>query len=177
MVCWNPPLRKSCLAGGSSFALKYIPGYEKSKGIAGRMEKRRDSPPAEPSHRRASVDEIPYDASTRDAGDAEASEDAAVLAAAREASAREDAERVAAENRKRKVDVISEEVTKKVKAEIQSPEFIQMLANATVSLLPGIATRGAGENRTDCWREGQGVIFGKSAGDAGDNQAVSSNQN
>ncbi|KAL6529489.1 hypothetical protein OROGR_015112 [Orobanche gracilis] len=47
-----------------------------------------------------------------------------------EASSREEAEKVAVEKRKREVDAISEEVTKKVKAEIQSPEFIQMLANA-----------------------------------------------
>ncbi|KAL6579202.1 hypothetical protein OROMI_009418 [Orobanche minor] len=48
---------------GSSFALKYIPGYEKSKGRARKMENRQVSPPAEPSHRRAVEDEIPYDAS------------------------------------------------------------------------------------------------------------------
>ncbi|KAL6519555.1 hypothetical protein OROHE_017375 [Orobanche hederae] len=108
---------------GSSFALKYIPGYEKSKGRARRMEKRQGSPPAEPSRRRASVDEIPYDASMR-ARDAESREDADVLAAAREASSREEAKNVAVEKRKRELDVISEEVTKKVKAEIQSPEVI-----------------------------------------------------
>ncbi|KAL6564182.1 hypothetical protein OROMI_015632 [Orobanche minor] len=59
---------------GGSFALKYIPGYEKSKGRARRMEKRQGSPPVEPSRRRASVDEILYDAGTR-AGDTESRED------------------------------------------------------------------------------------------------------
>ncbi|KAL6558674.1 hypothetical protein OROMI_019024 [Orobanche minor] len=93
------------------------------------MENRQVSPPAEPSHRRASVDEIPCDASTR-TGDAESREDADVLAAAREASSRDEAKKVAVEKRKREVAEISEEVTKKLKAEIQSPGFIQMLANA-----------------------------------------------
>ncbi|KAL6543222.1 hypothetical protein OROHE_010742 [Orobanche hederae] len=154
---------------GSSFALKYIPGYDKSKGRARRMEKRQGSPPAEPSGRRASVDEIPYDASTR-AGDAESREDADVLAAARESSSREEAEKVAVEKRKREVDAISEEVTKKVKAEIQSPEFIQMLANAIVSLLPGIATTGAGEREQQAGEKERGLFSETSAG-AEDNQA------
>ncbi|KAL6501120.1 hypothetical protein OROHE_025317 [Orobanche hederae] len=153
---------------GSSFALKYIPGYEKSKGRARKMENRQVSPPAEPSHRRASVDEIPYDASTR-TGDAESREDADVLAAAREAS-RDEAEKVAVEKRKREVAEISEEVTKKVKAEIHSPEFIQMLANAIVSLLPGIASTGAGEIEQQAGEKERGLFLEKSAG-AGDKQA------
>ncbi|KAL6552019.1 hypothetical protein OROGR_008173 [Orobanche gracilis] len=154
---------------GSSFALKYIPGYEKSKGRARRMDNRQVSPPAEPSRRRASVDEIPHDAFTR-TGDAESREDVDVLAAAREASSREEAEKVAVEKRKREVDAISEEVTKKVKAEIQSPEFIQMLANAIVSLLPGIASKGAGEREQQAGEQERGLFWEKSAG-AGDNQA------
>ncbi|KAL6513483.1 hypothetical protein OROGR_020969 [Orobanche gracilis] len=145
---------------GGSFALKYIPGYEKSKGRARRMKNLQVSPPAEPSRRRASVDEIPHDAFTR-TGDAESREEADVLAAAREASSREEAEKVAVEKRKREVDAISEEVTKKVKAEIQSPEFIQMLANVIVSLLPGIASKGSRRKRTASWREGERVILGK----------------
>ncbi|KAL6532106.1 hypothetical protein OROGR_014076 [Orobanche gracilis] len=160
---------------GSSFALKYILGYEKSKGRARRMENRQVSPPAEPSRRRASVDEIPHDAFTR-TGDAESREDADVLAAAREPSSREEAEKVDVEKRKREVDAISEEVTKKVKAEIQSPEFIQMLANAIVSLLPGIASKGAGEREQQAGEEERGLFWEKSAG-AGDNQAVSSDTN
>ncbi|KAL6532112.1 hypothetical protein OROGR_014082 [Orobanche gracilis] len=154
---------------GNSFALKYILGYEKSKGRARRMENRQVSPPAEPSRRRASVDEIPHDAFTR-TGDAESREDADVLAAAREPSSREEAEKVAVEKRKREVDAISEEVTKKVKAEIQSPEFIQMLANAIVSLLPGIASKGAGEREQQAGEKERGLFWEKSAG-AGDNQA------
>ncbi|KAL6584715.1 hypothetical protein OROMI_004004 [Orobanche minor] len=154
---------------GSSFALKYIPGYEKSKGRARKMENRQVSPAAEPSRRRASVDEIPYDASTR-TGDAESREDADVLAAAREASSRDEAEKVAIEKRKREVDEISEEVTKKVKAEIKSPEFIQMLANAIVSLLPEIASTGAGEREQQAGEKERGLFLEKSAG-AGDKQA------
>ncbi|KAL6537795.1 hypothetical protein OROMI_025438 [Orobanche minor] len=154
---------------GSSFALNYIPGYEKSKGRARRMENRQVSPPAKPSRRRASVDEIPYDASTR-TGDAESREDADVLATAREASSREEAEKVAIEKRKREVDAISEEVTKKVKAEIQSPEFIEMLANVIVSLLPGIASTGVGEREQQAGENERGLFLEKSAG-AGDNQA------
>ncbi|KAL6583924.1 hypothetical protein OROMI_003213 [Orobanche minor] len=154
---------------GSSFALKYIPGYEKSKGRARKMENRQVSPPAEPSHRRASVDEIPYDASTR-TGDAESREDADVLAAAREASSRDVAEKGAVEKRNREVAEISEEVTKKLKAEIQSPEFIQMLANAIVSLLPGIASTGAGEREQQAGEKETGLFLEKSAG-AGDKQA------
>ncbi|KAL6529491.1 hypothetical protein OROGR_015114 [Orobanche gracilis] len=93
-----------------------------------------------------------------------------VLAAAREASSREEAEKVAVEKRKREVDAISEEVTKKVKAEIQSPEFIQMLANAIVSLLPGITSKGAGEREQQAAEKERGLFWEKSAG-AGDNQA------
>ncbi|KAL6516754.1 hypothetical protein OROHE_018042 [Orobanche hederae] len=115
--------------------------------------------PAEPSHRRASVDEIPYDASMR-TGDAESREDADVLAA----------EKVAVEKRKREVAEISEEVTKKLKAEIQSPEFIQMLANAILSLLPGIASTGAGEREQQAGEKERGLFLEKSAG-AGDKQA------
>ncbi|KAL6546999.1 hypothetical protein OROMI_022720 [Orobanche minor] len=154
---------------GSSFALKYIPGYEKSKGRARKMENRQVSPSAEPSHRRAGVDEIPYDASTR-TGDAESREDADVLAAAREASSRDEAEKVAVEKRKREVAEISEEVTKKLKAEIQSPEFIQMLANAIVSLLLGIASTGAGERELQAGEKERGLFLEKSAG-AGNEQA------
>ncbi|KAL6518210.1 hypothetical protein OROMI_033911 [Orobanche minor] len=130
---------------GNSFALKYIPGYEKSKGRARKMENRQVSPPAEPSHRRAGVDEIPYDASTR-TGDAESPE------------------KVAVEKRKREVAEISEEVTKKLKAEIQSPDFIQMLANAIVSLLPGIASTGAGERELQAGEKEGGLFLEKSAG-------------
>ncbi|KAL6506717.1 hypothetical protein OROHE_022549 [Orobanche hederae] len=83
------------------------------------MENRQGSPPAEQSRRRASVDEIPHDASMR-TGDAESREDADVLAAAREASSWEEAEKVAVEKRKREVNAINEEVTKKLKAEIQT---------------------------------------------------------
>ncbi|KAL6563112.1 hypothetical protein OROHE_005699 [Orobanche hederae] len=126
---------------GSSFALKYIPGYEKSKGRARRTENRQVSPPAEPSRRRA------------------------------KASSWEEAEKVAVEKRKREVDAISEEVTKKVKAEIQSPYFIQMLANAIVSLLPGIASTGAGEREQQAGEKERGLFLEKSAG-AGDNQAL-----
>ncbi|KAL6569683.1 hypothetical protein OROMI_014197 [Orobanche minor] len=151
---------------GSSFALKYIPGYEKRKGRARRMEKRQGS---QPSRRRASVDEIHYDAATR-AGDAESREDADVLAAGREGSSREEAEKVVVEKRKREVDAISEEVTKKVKAKIQRPEFIQMLANAIVSLLPGIARSGAGEREQQAGEKERGLFLETSAG-AGDNQA------
>ncbi|KAL6529938.1 hypothetical protein OROMI_028583 [Orobanche minor] len=133
------------------------------------MENRQVSPPAEPSHRRAGVDEIPYDASTR-TGDAESREDADVLAAAREASSRDEAEKVAVENRKREVAEISEEVTKKLKAEIQSPEFIQMLANAIVSLLPGIASTGAGDRELQAGEKERGLFLEKSAG-AGNEQA------
>ncbi|KAL6495549.1 hypothetical protein OROGR_030112 [Orobanche gracilis] len=154
---------------GSSFALKYIPGYEKSKGRARRMENRQVSPPAEPSRRRASVDEIPHDAFTR-TGDVESRKDADVSAADREPSSREEAEKVAVEKRKREVDAISEEVTKKVKAEIQSPEFIHMLANAIVSLLPGIASKGAGEREQQAGEKDRGLFWEKSAG-AGENQA------
>ncbi|KAL6551056.1 hypothetical protein OROMI_021544 [Orobanche minor] len=146
---------------GSSFALKYIPGYEKSKGRARKMENRQVSPPAEPSHRRAVEDEIPYDASR---------EDADVLANAREASSRDEAEKVAFEKRKREVAEISEEVTKKLKAEIQSPDFIQMLANAIVSLLPGIASTGAGERELQAGEKERGLFLEKSAG-AGNEQA------
>ncbi|KAL6550417.1 hypothetical protein OROMI_020905 [Orobanche minor] len=127
---------------GSSFALKYILGYEKSKGRARKMENRQVSPPAEPSHRRAGVDEIPYDASTR-TGDAESREDA--------------------DKRKREVAEISEEDTKKLKAEIQSPDFIQMLANAIVSLLPGIASAGAGERELQAGEKERGLFLERSA--------------
>ncbi|KAL6551301.1 hypothetical protein OROMI_021789 [Orobanche minor] len=119
--------------------------------------------------RRASVDEIPYDASTR-TGYAESREDADGMAAAREASSRDEAEKVVVEKRKREVDEISEVVTKKVKAEIQSPESIQMLANAIVSLLPGIASTGAGEREHQAGEKERGLFLEKSAG-AGDKQA------
>ncbi|KAL6565690.1 hypothetical protein OROHE_004745 [Orobanche hederae] len=122
------------------------------------MENRQVSPPAEPSRRRASVDEIPYDAYTR-TGDAESRKDADVLVAAREASLREEAEKVTVEKRKREVDAISEEVKKKVKAEIQSPEFIQMLANAIGSLLPGIASTGAGKREQQAGEKERGYFW------------------
>ncbi|KAL6587932.1 hypothetical protein OROMI_000910 [Orobanche minor] len=102
--------------------------------------------------------------------DAESREDADVLAAAREASSQEKVKKVAVEKRNRELDVISEEVTKKVKAEIQSPEFIQMLANAIVSLLPGIVTTGAGEREQKAGEKDRGLFLETSVG-AGDNQA------
>ncbi|KAL6551298.1 hypothetical protein OROMI_021786 [Orobanche minor] len=122
------------------------------------MENRQVSPLAEPSSRRASVDEIPYDASTR-TEDVESREDADVLAAAREASSRDEAEKVVVEKRKREVDEISEVVTKKVKAEIQSPESIQMLENAIVSLLPRIASTGAGGDNSKLERRREGYFW------------------
>ncbi|KAL6579203.1 hypothetical protein OROMI_009419 [Orobanche minor] len=96
--------------------------------------------------------------------------DADVLANARESSSRDEAEKVAFEKRKREVAEISEEVTKKLKAEIQSPDFIQMLANAIVSLLPGIASTGAGVRELQAGEKERGLFLEKSAG-AGNEQA------
>lgn len=91
--------------------------------------------------------------------DADAREAAAVLAAARQAA---HSERVAAENRKRKIDEVSDQVVKKLKDvlkdelknALESPEILGRLADAFLAWIPSLALRAAAGESQQNAREG-----------------------